>query len=60
MQYRLVMTGLKVAFWHALLTPFRDDALLQVPARGGNKMLTYIDKGAQENRLNTVCRPQGS
>jgi len=60
MQYSLVMTELKVAFWHALLTPFRDDELSQVPARGGNKMRTYIDKGAQENRRDTVRRPQGS
>jgi hypothetical protein len=58
-QYRLTMTELQAAFSHALLAPFRDDELSEVPARGSKKTLTYIDKRAIENRLDTVCGPHG-
>jgi len=57
MAYRVTMTQEQLDFWHALLAPFQDHELSQVP-RGG-KTLTYLDKRALENRLDTVCGPQG-
>ncbi len=59
MSYRLTLTPLQLDFYHALLAPFRDEELSQVPARGGKKILTYLDKRALENRLDTVCGPAG-
>ena len=57
MAYRLTMSQEALDFWHALLAPFQDHELSEVP-RGG-RTLTYIDKRALENRLDTVCGPQG-
>jgi len=57
MAYRLTMTEEAIGFWHALWAPFQDHELSQVP-RGG-KTLTYVDKRALENRLDTVCGPHG-
>ncbi len=57
--YILTLTPLQSNFYHALFAPFRDDELSQVPARGSKKTLTYIDKRALENRLDTVCGPHG-
>jgi hypothetical protein len=49
----------QLAFWRALLAPFHPDELSVVPRRGGKGELTYIDKRALENRLDTVCGPHG-
>lgn len=49
---------LQSAFWHALLAPFHDHELSEVTGRGP-KALTYVDKRAIENRLDTVCGPDG-
>ena len=49
MSYQLTMTQEQLDFWHALLAPFQDHELSQVP-RGG-KTLTYVDKRALDNRL---------
>ena len=57
--YSLSMTDLQRDFYHALLAPFKPEELSEVPARGGNKMLTYVDKRAIENRLDTACGPAG-
>ena len=57
MAYRVTMIQEQLDFWHALLAPFQDHELSQVP-RGG-KTLTYLDKRAIENRLDTVCGSQG-
>src|SRR4051812_40017229 len=59
--YVLPMTDLQSAFYHALLAPFAPHELSEVPARGGGgkKTLTYLDKRALENRLDTVCGPAG-
>lgn len=47
----------QLAFWQELLAPFRDDQLSET-SRGGKK-LTYIDKRALSNRLDSVCGPNG-
>lgn len=57
--YVLTLTQLQQDFYNALFAPFRDDELSQVPARGSKKVLTYLDKRALENRLDTVCGPHG-
>ena len=49
----------QLAFWRELLAPFAPNELSEVPARGGKKTLTYIDKRALENRLDSVCGPHG-
>lgn len=49
----------QLAFWRALLAPFADHELSVVPSRGSKKELTYLDKRALENRLDTVCGPHG-
>lgn len=53
------MTPEQLAFWRALLAPFHPDELSTVPRRGGKGDLTYLDKRALENRLDTVCGPDG-
>ena len=57
MAYTLKMTREALDFWHVLWAPFQDHELSEVP-RGG-KDLTYVDKRSLENRLDTVCGPQG-
>jgi hypothetical protein len=52
------MTDLQREFYNALFAPFHDDELSEVEGRGSKK-LTYIDKRALENRLDTVCGPDG-
>lgn len=49
----------QLAFWRELMAPFNDGELSEVPARGGKKVLTYIDKRALSNRLDSVCGPDG-
>ena len=49
----------QLAFWQELLAPFHPDELSEVPARGNKKILTYIDKRALSNRLDSVCGPDG-
>ena len=53
------MTIRQLAFWQELFAPFNPEELSEVPARGGKKMLTYIDKRALSNRLDSVCGPDG-
>jgi hypothetical protein len=54
-----MMTETQLVFFRALCAPFREDELSTVPARGGKRELTYLDKRALENRLDTVCGPTG-
>lgn len=49
----------QLEFDRELLAPFHPSELSEVPARGGKKTLTYIDKRALENRLDSVCGPHG-
>lgn len=49
----------QLEFWQELLAPFAEHELSEVPARGGRGTLTYIDKRALENRLDSVCGPNG-
>ena len=56
--YVLTMTELQCGFYHALLAPFHPHELSEVTGRGP-KALTYVDKRAIENRLDTVCGPDG-
>jgi hypothetical protein len=56
--YVLPMTDLQREFYNALFAPFRPEELSEAPGRG-TKTLTYIDKPALENRLDTVCGPTG-
>jgi hypothetical protein len=56
--YVLPMTDLQRDFYSTLLAPFHDHELSEVAGRG-SKTLTYIDKRALENRLDTVCGPAG-
>jgi hypothetical protein len=56
--YVLPMTDLQREFYNALFAPFHDYELSEVAGRG-TKTLTYIDKRALENRLDTVCGPAG-
>ena len=58
MGYTLTMTALQRDFYHALLAPFHAHELSEVPGRG-TSVLTYLDKRAIENRLDTVCGPAG-
>jgi hypothetical protein len=59
MAYKLTLTRLQSEFYHALLAPFRPDELSEVPARGSKRILTYLDKRALENRLDTVYDTHG-
>ena len=47
----------QLLFWQELLSPF-PEALLSTTSRGG-KALTYVDKRAITNRLDSVCGPNG-
>lgn len=47
----------QLAFWRELLAPFPDSQLSET-SRGGKK-LTYIDKRALTNRLDSVVGPHG-
>jgi len=58
MSYVLELTDLQLAFWNALWAPFHPHELSEVPGRG-TSVLTYLDKRAIENRLDTVCGPTG-
>lgn len=49
----------QLEFWRELLAPFAPHELSEVPKRGGRGNLTYIDKRALENRLDSVCGPAG-
>lgn len=49
----------QLEFYRELLAPFASHELSEVPARGGKKTLTYLDKRALENRLDSVCGPHG-
>ena len=53
------MTPHQLEFWRELLAPFDAIELSEVPARGSKKVLTYIDKRALSNRLDSVCGPAG-
>lgn len=53
------MTDRQLSFWRELLAPFAPSELSEVPARGSKKTLTYIDKRALSNRLDSVCGPHG-
>lgn len=53
------MSDKQLEFWQELLAPFAEHELSEVPARGGQGKLTYIDKRALENRLDSVCGPTG-
>ena len=55
----VTMTPSQLTFWRELLAPFSPDELSEVPARGSSKVLTYIDKRALSNRLDSVCGPAG-
>lgn len=55
----VTMTERQLAFWRALLAPFRPEELSEVPARGGKRTLTYLDSRALMNRLDSVCGPHG-
>ena len=52
--YVIELTELQQSFFHALLAPFHEQELSHAPGRGTSE-LTYIDKRAIENRLDTVC-----
>ncbi|SIO37827.1 Rad52/22 family double-strand break repair protein [Singulisphaera sp. GP187] len=47
----------QLAFWRELLAPF-DESQLSFTSRGGKK-LTYVDKRAITNRLDSVVGPHG-
>lgn len=53
------LTAEQLSFWKELLAPFARNELSTVPKRGGKGDLTYLDKRALENRLDTVCGPHG-
>jgi len=53
------MSAEQLSYWQTLLAPFYKSELGEVPARGGKKTLTYIDKRALSNRLDSVCGPHG-
>ena len=55
----LKMAPHQLEFYRELLAPFASHELSEVPARGGKKTLTYLDKRAIENRLDSVCGPDG-
>jgi hypothetical protein len=56
--YQPAMTELQLGFFRALCAPFPEEALSVKPGRGGNPM-TWLDKRALENRLDSVCTPLG-
>ncbi len=58
MSYVLEMSKLQFDFWCALWAPFHPHELSEVPGRG-TSVLSYLDKRALENRLDTVCGPWG-
>jgi hypothetical protein len=47
----------QLEFFRELLAPFDPSELSEMPAPGGQRTLTYIDKRALENRLDSVCSP---
>ena len=53
------MSPKQLAFYRALFAPFHDSQLSLVPGRGSKGDLTYLDKRALSNRLDTVCGPFG-
>lgn len=58
--YQPKMTELQLAFFQALTAPFPDESLSEKPGRGKDgKPLTWLDKRALENRLDSVCTPLG-
>lgn len=56
--YQPEMTELQLSFFRALCAPFPEEALSVKPGRGGSPM-TWLDKRALENRLDSVCTPMG-
>jgi hypothetical protein len=57
-EYQPEMTEKQLAFFRALTAPFPDESLSEKPGRGG-KPMTWLDKRALENRLDSVCTPLG-
>jgi hypothetical protein len=57
--YQCQLAPHQLDFYRALLAPFADHELSEVPARGSKKTLTYLDKRSLSNRLDSVCGPHG-